>query len=765
MSSPISNNNNNFYGAFSPSGTNPQEEYSNISSENSNCCMTPQHPPVLPQMATPSPPHSAVDNGVSHSSNGTAEHSQHGAHRLGRVKSLDTCRVCGDGPARHHYGVPTCFGCKGFFRRTLKRTKEYTCRYNGSCVVDRYERNSCRYCRFKRCLEVGMDPKAVRPDRDAAGRSHPIRHRRTRGSLGELAVLDEENGDSTDDWIRKLPVDMRTLLMQIMNIEVIMRYEPYRQVQGDELISIAHRRLIAVIDMVDHLCVLMDLHNLEDKIALVKAAYAPLALFCAVAATSKVTKSRDMLCLCLFGYVPRGAHNSYEEGAYHFANRLVDRTLDELVEPFRAFNFKEQEVILMKAILTLNPHIRSLSTEAAEQVADLRDRIQETLYNVVRESHPKEVASSRFGNLLLFLPNVMLLGNVMYENLQFIQSFGKQHIDPLLGELLDNIEPMQDLNGVSLDDVLSLSDQSDSYMKHSQSASSISSMTSHESTTSSYDSNNYDPSYYTNGRRASMSQIYDSNRLNIGNAQSQSFDNQQVSQQSQMTSADSDPDYNVTLTADNFSGMRQAINQSMEIDQDNHPTSPEFYQQQQAQQPIRFFIDSNGGGVPLSSQCSMNGATTTTSHTAVGARHIFKVETTKDTMTYNNAAGGPFNGTSVAFQQNAFPAPAFSQSSNMQAATSSHDNIPGLDPNQATIKASCSQSHQQLIYNHNSASHIQAQQAQSLNNANAMSKSQSYPYGMTNAPQNFPADIPPQNYFMQQPTGTVNQAQNYRPNQ
>lgn len=52
--------------------------------------------------------------------------------------------------------------------------------------------------------------------------------------------------------------------------------------------------------------------------------------------------------------------------------------------------------------------IRTLSTEAAEQIADLRDRIQETLYNVVRESHPKEVASSRFGNLLLFLPNVMV---------------------------------------------------------------------------------------------------------------------------------------------------------------------------------------------------------------------------------------------------------------------------------------------------------------------------------------------------------------------
>lgn len=82
------------------------------------------------------------------------------------------------------------------------------------------------------------------------------------------------------------------------------------------------------------------------------------------------------------------------------------------------------------------------------------------------------------------LERFQLLGNVMYENLQFMQSFGKQHIDPLLCELLDNIEPMSDgMNG--LDDVLSISDNSETFMRHSQSASSISSMTSHESTNSS----------------------------------------------------------------------------------------------------------------------------------------------------------------------------------------------------------------------------------------------------------------------------------------
>lgn len=92
----------------------------------------------------------------------------------------------------------------------------------------------------------------------------------------------------------------------------------------------------------------------------------------------------------------------------HLGNRVVDRALDELVEPFRSFNFKDQEMALMNAIVVLNPHIKSLCAEAAEQIADLRDRVQETLYNVVRESHPKEVASSRFGNLLLFLPTIMV---------------------------------------------------------------------------------------------------------------------------------------------------------------------------------------------------------------------------------------------------------------------------------------------------------------------------------------------------------------------
>lgn len=37
------------------------------------------------------------------------------------------CAVCGDTAACQHYGVRTCEGCKGFFKRTVQRGAKYVC--------------------------------------------------------------------------------------------------------------------------------------------------------------------------------------------------------------------------------------------------------------------------------------------------------------------------------------------------------------------------------------------------------------------------------------------------------------------------------------------------------------------------------------------------------------------------------------------------------------------------------------------------------------
>ncbi|VDP45595.1 unnamed protein product [Schistosoma margrebowiei] len=68
----------------------------------------------------------------------------------------ENCPICGDKVSGYHYGLPTCESCKGFFKRTVQNKKEYHCNEQGNCVVDRLHRKRCAYCRFQKCLIVGM---------------------------------------------------------------------------------------------------------------------------------------------------------------------------------------------------------------------------------------------------------------------------------------------------------------------------------------------------------------------------------------------------------------------------------------------------------------------------------------------------------------------------------------------------------------------------------------------------------------------------------
>nr|ACZ71480.1 hormone receptor 3 [Mythimna separata] len=72
------------------------------------------------------------------------------------------CKVCGDKSSGVHYGVITCEGCKGFFRRSQSTVVNYQCPRNKACVVDRVNRNRCQYCRLQKCLKLGMSRDAVK---------------------------------------------------------------------------------------------------------------------------------------------------------------------------------------------------------------------------------------------------------------------------------------------------------------------------------------------------------------------------------------------------------------------------------------------------------------------------------------------------------------------------------------------------------------------------------------------------------------------------
>lgn len=69
---------------------------------------------------------------------------------------VELCLVCGDRASGRHYGAVSCEGCKGFFKRSIRKQLGYQCRGQMNCEVTKHHRNRCQYCRLQKCLACGM---------------------------------------------------------------------------------------------------------------------------------------------------------------------------------------------------------------------------------------------------------------------------------------------------------------------------------------------------------------------------------------------------------------------------------------------------------------------------------------------------------------------------------------------------------------------------------------------------------------------------------
>ncbi|XP_025420859.1 protein doublesex-like [Sipha flava] len=73
------------------------------------------------------------------------------------------CKVCGEPAAGFHFGAFTCEGCKSFFGRTYNNLSSISeCKNNGECVINKKNRTSCKACRLRKCLLVGMSKSGSR---------------------------------------------------------------------------------------------------------------------------------------------------------------------------------------------------------------------------------------------------------------------------------------------------------------------------------------------------------------------------------------------------------------------------------------------------------------------------------------------------------------------------------------------------------------------------------------------------------------------------
>ncbi|XP_068220495.1 uncharacterized protein [Palaemon carinicauda] len=73
------------------------------------------------------------------------------------------CKVCNEPAAGFHFGAFTCEGCKSFFGRTYNNMSSLNeCKNSGRCVINKKTRTSCKSCRLRKCLLVGMSKSGSR---------------------------------------------------------------------------------------------------------------------------------------------------------------------------------------------------------------------------------------------------------------------------------------------------------------------------------------------------------------------------------------------------------------------------------------------------------------------------------------------------------------------------------------------------------------------------------------------------------------------------
>ncbi|XP_032985852.1 nuclear receptor subfamily 1 group I member 2 isoform X1 [Rhinolophus ferrumequinum] len=103
----------------------------------------------------------------------------------------------------------TCEGCKGFFRRAMKRNARLRCPFRkGTCEITRKTRRQCQACRLRKCLESGMKKEMIMSDAAVEQRRALIRKKK-RDRIGTQSA-----------GAKGLTEEQRTMIKELMDAQM-----------------------------------------------------------------------------------------------------------------------------------------------------------------------------------------------------------------------------------------------------------------------------------------------------------------------------------------------------------------------------------------------------------------------------------------------------------------------------------------------------------------------------------------------------------------
>lgn len=358
------------------------------------------------------------------SSVGTSEQSDFSESSLKKPYQLlsknqfpEKCAVCRSAAIGYHYNVPSCNGCKTFFRRTIVNGKRFICMNKTNCLDgnDDESKRMCKACRFGRCVEVGMDPTAIRASvKTTEGRfllEEVSRKQKTRGT--EV----KSNEDFLSNVIKQLTY-LEKKAEELHFTAIPLGYEDLRTLSeilhlGPEFDSYRIQNLTPILDKKPKVVCMTYMHSAllasvessktfefnsklshEAKMIFVKHV-ALIGSIMMSASFSMHLKKSDVLLL------PDGTIYGNTVGCMG-DELLVEyrRHLQKTLTAFLRTNVDRIEYMLLKAILMRNPAVAGLSSEDREIIETERNQYGKALleYNILQYGILSGPA--RFGELI-----------------------------------------------------------------------------------------------------------------------------------------------------------------------------------------------------------------------------------------------------------------------------------------------------------------------------------------------------------------------------
>ncbi|XP_026848415.1 protein ultraspiracle [Drosophila persimilis] len=396
-------------------------------------------------------------------------------HPLSGSKHL--CSICGDRASGKHYGVYSCEGCKGFFKRTVRKDLTYACRENRNCIIDKRQRNRCQYCRYQKCLSCGMKREAVQEERQRGARSAAGRLSAGGGSVGGGSVGSGSGGgggsggsvggNGADEFMannvsrdftieRLLDAEQRAEAQSGDRALAFLRVGPNSTVQPDykgavsALCQVVNKQLYQMVEyarLMPHFAQL----PLDDQVILLKAAWNELLIanvaWCSIVSLddamatgmghdsaferrSPVLQPQQLFLNQSFSY---HRNSAIKAGV----STIFDRILSELSVKMKRLNLDRRELACLKAIILYNPDMRGIKNRAEIEIC--REKVYACLDEHCRVEHPGD--DGRFAQLLLRLPALRSISLKCLDHLFFFRIISDRPLEELFIEQLESQPP------------------------------------------------------------------------------------------------------------------------------------------------------------------------------------------------------------------------------------------------------------------------------------------------------------------------------------